>query len=234
MAFPIQIPDMFSLGIQNCLEKAQRSDQLEDRQLPVDHGSPDNGTNDDEDDGNYDHQPPPKEGSENRWGYDKRDEGESGYGNQGQGEPDGGGNQGQGWSGDGGNQGQGANGPYQDSQGDGGGSDGNDQVDGGGSNGNDQWDGGDPNGNDEGNSDYAWKRSDATEDTPATTTPSTDSQTLEELVFFLKLITCVLFSGYALILAYFVVPTRRNHRLQAEYRVHAVVPPSVSVQDSKV
>lgn len=200
-SFPIQTPDEFTLGVQNC-EQIQHSDQLEDRQTPTDHDC--------------------HEGSKNGRDYDKREEGEPTDGNQEQGGPGGG------------NQGEVTDGPEQDDQEYGGEPDGNGQgTDN--RNQNDQVGGGEPDGNDQGDPSYTWKRSNTAEDciTPASAISSIDSQTLEELVFFLKLILCVLLS-FVLILAYFVVPTRVNRRLQTEYRVHAVVPCSVSVQDFKV
>ena len=46
----------------------------------------------------------------------------------------------------------------------------------------------------------------------------------EELVFFLKLVLCVLLSGYVFVWAYFVIPTWRNRKLQAELQARAVAP----------
>jgi len=76
------------------------------------------------------------------------------------------------------------------------------------------------------------KRSDIVQDYSFITSPVllTDVHALKELVFSLRLILCVLLSGYVFILAYFVIPTWRNRKFQAR---RAVVPPSVSVEDVK-
>ena len=62
---------------------------------------------------------------------------------------------------------------------------------------------------------------------------STNVQTLEELIFFLKLVLCVLLSGYVFVWAYFVVPTWKSRKLQDEFQAHAATPSSVPVQDTK-
>jgi oxalate decarboxylase/phosphoglucose isomerase-like protein (cupin superfamily) len=56
-------------------------------------------------------------------------------------------------------------------------------------------------------------------------------QSLGELVFLLKIVVCVMLSGYVFTWAYFVLPTWRNRKLQAELQAHAVSAPP---QDIKV
>jgi len=79
------------------------------------------------------------------------------------------------------------------------------------------------------------KRSDDAEDrsTPASAISSLISsanvQSLEQLVFSLKLVLGVLLSGYVFVWVYFIVPAWRNRRLQAR----TPIPPSVPVQDVK-
>jgi len=62
---------------------------------------------------------------------------------------------------------------------------------------------------------------------------SADAQILGELVFFLKLVLGVLLAGYFFVWAYFIIPTWRNRRIQAELQARAAIPPSVPVQDVK-
>ena len=234
---PIQIPDTFTLGTQNCLNKAQRDHQPEDQQqLPkagYSLGSPDDSTGDDEDNseeishnpvsnyGSLDHNLKPSYNMEsgNRQIYEKRD----GWGDQGQGpngEDHNQGTNGQQNQGTNDQQNQGTNYQGQD-QGTG---DQNQETNG------DQdqnlW---------EPDNDDTWKRSDAAEDRATFTSAiSTDVQTLKELVFFLKLILCALLSGYVFILAYFTVPIWRNRRLQVQLRTCTFISPSVPAQYSKV
>lgn len=87
---------------------------------------------------------------------------------------------------------------------------------------------------------YGWKnhqkRSDVPDDrvTPISSLiSSADARTLEELVFFLKVVLCVLLSGYVFVWAYFVAPAWKNRRVQAELQARAAVSPSVAVQDVK-
>jgi len=58
-------------------------------------------------------------------------------------------------------------------------------------------------------------------------------QTLEELVFLLKIVIFVMLSGYVFTWAYFVLPTWRNRRLRAEHQARADAYPSVPFQDVK-
>lgn len=91
---------------------------------------------------------------------------------------------------------------------------------------------------DDGNSNHQ-KWSDVPEDRVAATSAvsslisSADARTLEELVFFLKLIFCVLLSGYVFVWAYFVIPTWRDRRLQVELQARAAVSPSAPIQGVK-
>jgi hypothetical protein len=60
---------------------------------------------------------------------------------------------------------------------------------------------------------------------------SANAQTLEEIAFLLKLVIGVLLTGYFFAWIYFVIPSWRNRRLQAELQARAPAP--VYVQDSK-
>ena len=90
---------------------------------------------------------------------------------------------------------------------------------------------------------YGWKnykkRSDVPEDRISLTSAisslisTTDARVLEELVFFLKLVLCVMLSGYVFIFAYFVIPAWEDRRLQAELQARADASPPVLAQDVK-
>ena len=55
-------------------------------------------------------------------------------------------------------------------------------------------------------------------------------QTLDELVFLLKIVVGVMLSGYVFTWVYFVIPTWRNRKLQAELQARAA---AAALQDVK-
>lgn len=96
----------------------------------------------------------------------------------------------------------------------------------------------DYNGNDDENSNHQ-KRSGVSKDWVAPTPiissliSSANARTLEELVFFLELVFCVLLSGYVFVWAYFIVPTWGDRRLRVERQARAAVSSSTLVQSVK-
>jgi hypothetical protein len=62
---------------------------------------------------------------------------------------------------------------------------------------------------------------------------STDAQTLGELVFLLKIVICVLLSGYVFVWAYFVAPAWKNRKARAELQARTAASPLTPVQDVK-
>jgi uncharacterized BrkB/YihY/UPF0761 family membrane protein len=61
---------------------------------------------------------------------------------------------------------------------------------------------------------------------------ATNLQSLEELIFLLKIVLCVMVSGYVFTWVYFVLPTWRNRKLQAELQARAAAA-ALSVQNVK-
>lgn len=59
---------------------------------------------------------------------------------------------------------------------------------------------------------------------------SANAQTLEEIAFLLKAVICVLLSGYVLAWVYFVIPSWRNRRLQAELAARGVASAPIDVK----
>jgi len=85
------------------------------------------------------------------------------------------------------------------------------------------------NGTSNNSTDHHQKRSEVAEDrTSPILSPvvPAESQALRELIFSLRLILCVLFSGYVLVWVYFVLPAWRNHRLQTELQAQRAGVPS--------
>lgn len=59
---------------------------------------------------------------------------------------------------------------------------------------------------------------------------SANARTLEEIAFLLKAVICVLLSGYVLAWVYFVIPSWRNRRLQAELEARGVASVPIDVK----